>query len=268
MSTQSDQNAQMTGSLLKRRTVLAMLPASVLVSQLASIRWAVAQDEGAFREQLEVSSNIAIELSNDVRAVRGEINFIRALHWQELDYQGRNALATASLSLSQGQLYRYVQDEFRVTAETMIGRGVPLIPAPRDIVRLSTVRVPMAESCPPTAEVMWDILLDSLGLLDEREFFLEVVNAIDGASDHITRMNSSIAEGRRRQAIDAFFDLLEFLIDGSVIVVLAGMLGDRLGRKFLRSITIRLVPVVGTGYAIVALGLAIHRHWDRLVCTR
>lgn len=258
----------MAGSLLKRRTVLATLPASVLVSQLASIRWAVAQDEETFREQLQISRNIAIELANDVRAAHGEIDFITASHWQELDYQGRNALAIASLSLNQNQLYRYIQDEFRVTAETMIGRGVPLIPAPRDIVRLSTVRVPMVESCPPTAEVMWDILLDSLGLLDEREFFLQVVNAIDGASEHITRMNSSIVEGRRRQAIDAFFDLLEFLIDGSVIVVLAGMLGDRLGRKFLRSVTIRLVPVVGTGYAVVALGLAIHRHWDRLVCTR
>ncbi len=268
MSAQSDGSAQMTDSLLKRRTVLATLPASVLVSQLASIRWAVAQDEGRFREQLQVSRDIAIELANDVRAARGEIDFIGASRWQELDYQGRSALATASLGLSQSQLYRYVQDEFRVTADTMIGRGVPLIPAPQDIVRLSTVRVPMAESCPPTADVMWDILLDALGLLDEREFFLEVVNAIDGASDHITRMNRSMFEGGRRQAIDAFFDLLEFLMDGSVIVVLEGMLGDRLGRKFLRSVTIRLVPVVGTGYAIVALGLAIHRHWDRLVCTR
>jgi hypothetical protein len=115
---------------------------------------------------------------------------------------------------------------------------------------------------------MWDILLDSLGFLDEREFFLKAVNAIDGASDHITRMNNAIVEGQQRKAIDAFFDLLEFLIDGSVIVVLARMLGGRLGRRFFRSATIRLVPIVGTGYAIAALGLAIHRHWDRLGCTR
>ena len=65
-----------------------------------------------------------------------------------------------------------------------------------------------------------------------------------------------------------FFDLLDFLLHGSSIVVLVRMLGDELGKKFLRSLIIRLVPYVGTGYAATALGFAIHRHWARLVCAR
>lgn len=258
----------MTGFLLKRRTVLATLPASVVVSQLASIRWAVAQDDGKFREQLQVSRDIANRLANHVREVRGEIDSGGAAEWQDLDYRGRNSLAIASSGFSQSYLYQFVREDFRGAADAMIAREVPLVPASQDIVRLSTVRVHVSESCPPTGEVMWDILFDSLGLLDEREFFMEAVNAIDGASDHITRMNNAIVEGQQRRAIDAFFDLLEFLIDGSVIVALARMLGDRLSRRFLRSVTIRLVPILGTGYAIAALGLAIHRHWNRLVCTR
>lgn len=268
MAVQLDGGTQMMANLLKRRTVLAALPASVVMSQIASIRWAVAQDDGEFRQQIQDSRDIAIWLANRVREVRGETDSGEAAEWQDLDYRGRNTLAVASVGLSQRQLYQYVREDYRGTADAMIERGIPLIPAPRDIARLSTVRVPVEQRCPSTVEVMWDILLDSLGFLDEREFLLGALNALDGAAVHITRMNVSIVEGRRGQAIDAFFDLLEFLIDGSVVVVLARMLGDRLGIRFFRAIAIRLVPIFGTGYAIAALGLAIHRHWDRLVCAR
>ncbi len=212
--------------------------------------------------------DIAIELANGVRGARGRIGSSGALEWQALDYRGRKAPATASLDLSQDQLYQYVQEEFRGTAETMIAQGVPLIPAPRDVVPISIVREPVDASCPPTDEVMWDILFDSLGLLDEREFFFEAANAIDGTTDYTTRMSNSMGEDQRQQAIDALFDLLEFLLHGGTIAVLARMAGDRLGKRFLRKLTIPLIPLVGTGYATAALGLAIHRHWDRLVCAR
>ena len=200
-----NRNKRMTGFPLTRRTVLATLPASVVVSQLTSIRWAVAQDEGQFREQLQVSRDIAITLANDVREVPGEIDSNQALEWQALDYQGRNALAVASSGLSQDQLYQFFPDEFRAMAGTMIAQGIPLIPAPRDIVPLSTVRVSMGESCPPIGEVMWDILFDSLGLLDERDLLFAAVNAKDGTNNYIERMNGSIIENQRGRAIDAVF---------------------------------------------------------------
>ncbi|MDE0005392.1 MAG: hypothetical protein OXQ29_22095 [Rhodospirillaceae bacterium] len=148
----------------------------------------------------------------------------------------------------------------------MMARSVPLIPAPQAIVPLSTVRTPVADRCPPADEVMWDILLDSLGLLDERRFLRATLNAINGVPERVERINGSIRSGQWDQGIDAVVELLEFLLDGGAIVILLSELGERLGRRFLRSIAFRLIPFVGTGYAIAAFALAFHRHRDRLFC--
>lgn len=258
----------MTDFSLTRRTVLTVLPATMILSQFPSIRWVLAQDDEVFRRQLQVSRDIAAGLANSVREVGGVLDPGRAMNWQQRDYQGRNALAIASLSLNQEQLHGYVRDEFRETADAMVQRGVRLVPAPRDVERLSTVRTTVGESCPSAGVVMWDILFDSLGLLEERHLFREAFNAINGASDRVERMNDSISRGRWERAVDAFFDLLEFLLKGGTIIQLSRVLDDRLARRFLWSVTIRLVPFVGTGYAITAFGLAVHRHWDRLFCPR
>ena len=258
----------MTVTTLTRRTVLAALPASAMLSQFGLIRRALAQDEGAFREQLQASRDIAVRLANRVREVPGRIDSEVATDLRELDYQGRYGLASAASGLSQGQLREYVQEEFQQAADTMVMRAVPLIPAIRDIVRVPTLRTPVDESCPPTSDVMWDILFDALGLLEEREFFMEALRAISGTSEHFERIDNSLNEDQWERAVDGFFDLLEFLLEGGTVIVLAQMLDERLARRFLRAVAIRLVPFVGTGYAIGAFGLAVHRHWDRLFCSR
>lgn len=272
-----------------RRTLLAALPAGAILSQLASIRRVLAQDDGIFEEQLQYSINIAMELANSVPMERDVSSFLDAAEssevaqWQERDYEGRRALVlseasrtalaqtSASLELSQEHLQQFVRPEFMETADEFAKRGVPLIPELQDIERLSTDRTPPNEVCSPAGEVFWDILVDSFELLDEKQLFLEAVIAISGGTRHVEQINGDISEGRWEQAVDALFDLLNFLLEGSVIIELARYFEDRLqnvglARRFLLAVSKRLVLFVGTGYAIFALSLAVHRHWDRLVC--
>lgn len=251
---------------ISRRTVLGALPVSLLSSQLVCLRWALAQDQPAFGRQLEGSQRIAYRLAEAVRATRGELDPEGAARLQEQDYRGRSGLANSSLSLSQEQLHEYVQHEYRGTANQMVERGIRLVPEPPQIRRISTVRTSVDEPCPPRSEVIWDILLDSLGLFDERTLFMAAVNAVYADRDYINRIHNAMRENRVDQAIDGLFDLLEFLLTGGVIVELAQRLSERLAYKLLRAISVRLVPFVGTGYAISALGLAVHRHRNRLFC--
>lgn len=256
----------MSTSQITRRVLLTGLPSGVMLSELGPIRWALAQDGGAFRRELQASTAIANSLANEVRQVRGDIAPTRAETWQGRDYQGRRRLATNAVGFSQVQLKAYVPGELLATADAMVERSVPLIPEPREIIPLSTARMSVGDNCPPAGEVMWDILFDSLGLLDERQFLRAFLNEINGVPERVGRINDSIRAGRWERGIDAVVELLEFLLDGGAIVVLLRELGERLGRRFLRSIALRLVPFVGTGYAIVAFGLAFHRHRDRLFC--
>ena len=262
----------MVGFSLTRRTVLGALPASFLLSQLPWLRWALAQDQQPFERQLERSQHIANGLAKTVRATRKEFDPAKAAGLQEQDYQGRSNVAKASLSLSQEQLSKYVRHEYRGTAKQMVERGIRLVPKPAQIVRLPNVGMSVDDPCSPRSEVIWDILLDSLGLLDERAFFKEAMNAIiltDGNYINIiNRIDNAIRENRMDQAIDGCVNLLEFLLKGGVIVKLAQMLEDRLANRLLKVISVRLVPFVGTGYAIFALGLAVRRHWNRLFCQR
>ncbi len=261
--------------------MLAAVPAGAVWSQLGWIRRALAQGEGAFREQLQESRDIAGELANYVREVEARVDDtnaaelrardyrvddINGAELRERDYRGRHDLASAASDLSQEQLHAHVREDFVQVADAMVVRAVPLIPPPRDIVRVSTLRLPVGDSCPPVGEVMWDILFDALGLLDEREFFMEALRAVSGTTERVERINDSLNEGRWEEAIDGFFDLREFLLDGGTIILLVRMLEERLARRFLRAVAFRLVPFVGTGYAIVAFGLAVHRHRDRLFC--
>ena len=257
----------MTVSSLTRRAVVTAVPASAVWFQLGWIRGALAQDEGAFTEQLQVSRDIAAGLADHAREVGAQVDAAAAAVLQERDYRGRSGLASAASDLSQEQLRKHVPEDFEQVADAMMEREVLLIPALGDIVRVSTLRTPAGDSCPPVSEVMWDILFDALGLLEEREFFMEALRAVSGTTERVERINDSLNEGRLEQAVVGFIDLLEFLLEGGTVILLARMLGERLARRFLRTVAFMLVPFAGTGYAIGAFSLAMHRHWDRLFCS-
>ena len=258
----------MTTSSLTRRAVLAALPAGAALCQLGPIRGALAQDEGAFKEQLQKSKDIAMNLADWVREIGGRVESDRAATIQDLDYRGRHDLANVASGMSQRQLHGHVREGFEEAADTMVDWEVSLIPAPGDIVRIATLRTPEGDRCPPVGEVMWDILFDALGLLEEREFFMAALHAVSGTTERVERIEDSLNQGRWDDAVDGFFDLLEFLLEGGTVIVLARTLDERLAKPFLRAVSIRLVPFVGTGYAIGAFGLAVHRHWNRLFCAR
>lgn len=258
----------MTVASLTRRTVLSAVPAFALLSPPGLIRRALAQDVGAFAEQLNASRDIAINLDDRVREVRGRVDAEMASVLQELDYRGRYGLATAASGLDQSQLRENVREEFGQAADMMRAQAVPLIPTPESIIRISTLRTPGGDSCPSVGTVVWDILFDALGLLEEREFFMAALNAVDGTTQRVERISVALNEDQWEQAVDGFFDLLEFLFEGGTVIMLARMLDERRARRFLRAVAIRLVPFFGTGYAIAAFGMAVHRHWNRLFCSR
>lgn len=282
----------MTTTSLPRRTVLAALPAGAILSQLGPIRRALAQDEGAFKRQLQASRDIATELADRAWKVPGGVDsqrvaVLHALHHrpaqagdsdllssrgpkelQRLDYRGRRDLANAASGLSQTQLREHVRQEFSQAANTMVERAVPLIPPAQDIEQVSTFSEAVGDSCPPAGDVMWDILFDALGLLDEREFFMAALHAVSGTSERVEMINDSLNEDSWGRALDGIFELLEFLLEGGTVRTLAQVLDERLAKRFLQEMATRLVPFVGTGYAIAAFGLAVHRHLDRLLCPR
>ena len=65
----------------------------------------------------------------------------------------------------------------------------------------------MGEICPPTGEVKRDIPFDSSGFLEGSLFFRETFDALNSATDRVSRMNDSISSERWEWTVDAFFDL-------------------------------------------------------------
>ena len=66
---------------LTRPGLLAGPSICVILSRPGSIRPALAQDEGAFREQIQASRETGIGLPEDVRRVRGDVGPARTDTW-------------------------------------------------------------------------------------------------------------------------------------------------------------------------------------------
>lgn len=115
-------------------------------------------------------------------------------------------------------------------------------------------------------EVCWDILLDSLDLLEEKELFKEAIRAVEGMDDRLSDIETAVDESDWDRAVDGLFNLLEFLFERAIVARLVENLGEKVAFKFLKAVSLRLIPFVGYGYAIAALGLSVRRHWASLTC--
>lgn len=249
-----------------RRTVIGALPAAALLAMGRLVPQARAQDAADFAEALAYSRDVAAGLAEDVRSANYPIDDERAREWQERDFKGRSIVAETAVELGEDVLLEYVEDDYRAVAEEMVARGVPLVPAPEEVVPIPTEAAAVEPECPDRMSVAWDILLDSMDLLEERDAVVAAIQALDQSGEHVRAIDKALEAGDLDRVVDALFSLLEFLMEGGVLQKLAETLGKRVSAKLLKQVALRLVPFVGTGYALCALGLACHRHWDRLTC--
>jgi len=258
---------------VSRRALLASLSCYASLSADPRLLRALAQDLGNFDEELSASRDISSKLAAEVLEAEYPIGDEIAFSWRDLDFDGRlrvasaaAGLASAGAALETGQLLERALGDRRELAQTIAERGVALIPSPDEVVELSTEKAGVESECPSKVDVAWDIVLDSMDLLDEKELFKEAFRRVEGSEDAISRLESAIESADTDRIIDALFSLLDFILNNGTIYALIELAGERVAGKFLKALTLRLLPFVGTGYALTALGLALYRHWDRLFC--
>lgn len=251
---------------MKRRTFLKLAVGTNTVYFTAPVP-ALAQNIDAFQSALSASQDTAAKLQEEVLSAPFPIEFETAADWSARDLQGRLSVAEAAVGIEDEVLLEFVPSDFRELADAMQEFDVPVMPQPQEIQPRVTEEPPeLVEACPEKTDVLWDILLESLGLLDEKEFFKAFASTIQGLEEEIQSVALSVESGDTSDLIDGLFNIIRFFLERAVLQQIVEKLGERTARRLLKAISLRLVPWVGWGYATTALGLAAYRHWPRLVC--
>lgn len=188
-----------------------------------------------------------------------------------LDLEGRGHIAALTSGKSNDELLGYVEPEFIELANRMSMAGLSLDVSPEDIKPLSVEGIEdgndASVSCEVAADVFWDIVLDALGLLDEKTLIIEALREVAGFEELESELTRRGNEADYTRLIDGCLDAVKFLfLNEGVINALFEKAGNRVALKVLKSALVRAVPYVGWGYTAIAIGFSLHRHWDRRIC--
>ena len=277
------------------RRVLVKLIASAGISGVgfASHRALADTSTQTFREALDQ----AIQFSEEMRGLlNSQDNFYfsqdTVKRFQFLDYrsrfdmalaahcQGRDAVIEKFLDGSRGS-----QTDFAHIIETSREFGVPMIPAPHEVLPFPTHRFYQgAESdettarptpamfraeneanCPEISVVITHIILDALGLLDIKEILIRILQEIDffaGQDENIQTITNP--ELTPEQVVDAIGNLVQLLLGKTVWEKLVKRMSEEVRQKFLKAISVRMIPWVGWGILLGCLALTVYDYWPAL----
>jgi hypothetical protein len=253
---------------MNRRTFLHLSVSTNAAYFITSFQ-VLAQDTDTFRSVLSTSQDTAATLQQEVLGTPLPIGPEAALAWSERDFGGRRSVAEAAVGIEEDVLLEFVPSDLRELAATMQEHNVPIMPQPQEIQQVQVEEPPPAfveAECPDKTEVLWDILLDSLGLLEEKELFQAVANTIEGFNEEIQSIAVNVESDDTDALIDGLFNVIRFFGERAVLQTIVQNLGERTAQRLLKALSLRLVPWVGWGYACTALGLSVYKHWPRLVC--
>lgn len=255
----------MSELIWERRSFLTSSVSVASTLLLLPFSRASAQELDFLRAEISLSRGIAAGLRAGIVQAQFPISDDLSVFFSNADYRGRLRITDAAGEVDEEVLAGLMDEKWRDSETAFRESGVNLIP--RKIEEIKTDAESIDDKCQSKIDVCWDIVLDSLGLLDQKEFIKEAIYQISGGRESINNLNDAINSGDTDKVVDGIFNFGEFILDNGTIYALIELANARLRNRILQAISRRLLPFVGTGYAIVALGLAVRRHWGRLVCT-
>lgn len=252
----------------RRRDMLTFMLFGAMLTRFTLCKKGYAQDYGELDRALLTSRSIA-NIGTRLRPAEFPMSDSQAFFWQKLDFDGRLILAQASVNVASDVLGTYAFRSHFATWNAMEQANVPLLPRPMEVVIIPT-EPEYRGSCPNLIDAVWETLLDSLDLLEEAKIISSVIKSIESDAEvkkNLDALDSAVQEPNIDRLVTGLYNLAALILQEQVLTIIIERLPDAIALKFLKSISTRLIPFVGPGYALIALGLAIHRNWRNLTCT-
>lgn len=280
-------------SLNRRMLVKLMASAGISGVAFAPHRALADTSTQSFGETLEQ----AVQFSEEMRGLlnsQESFDFSRntVKRFQFLDYRGRFDMALAAHCQGREAVIEKFLDsspgsqaDLAHIIETSREFGIPLIPAPYEVLpfpahRLyqgaesdkSTARLTPAmfqaeneANCPEISVVITHIILDALGLLDIKEILIRVLQEIDFFAGQNENIETIIdPELTPEQVVDAVGNLVQLLLGKTVWQELVKRMSEEARQKFLKAISVRMIPWVGWGILLGCLALTVYDYWPAL----
>lgn len=264
----------MSQQLTRRETTTALIgqTAFFLSIPLPLLAQFNSENDEEIRNAIVRAMEQGLQLRSDILNADVPIN-LRTLEVPQRDVHYRlelaNTLRRHSTEQESHGIQNYIQNDFMPIYNLLREMDVASIPADEDI-RNS----PISTTCLYTEDpperiliILGDMVLETLGLIDSGEVFLNFLNHDTRAQEMFYNLAEAVSSMHWEQVARTVEGFFSYLIFGGGLRNLIGFMGENAQRSTIRRISIsmslRLVPFIGWLYLVVAAISTIKSNYHR-----
>lgn len=120
--------------------------------------------------------------------------------------------------------------------------------------------------CPGKMEVTLDVIFEAMGLVEITSLLFEVIEEMSDLKNKAGEVEGAFSNMNIREIMEALVGFVGFLLERGVIEKFLDGLSRKTRRKFLKVISARMIPFVGPALMAAGIVVAVHKHWDRIIC--
>lgn len=189
------------------------------------------------------------------------------------EFQIRSNIVTAISPLNREDQIRLTHPDIEHVTKLLIENELPIVPAKENITKIEIKDIQISETPDKEEvfEIILDIILDSFALFDVKEVIKEVIRNHEELNSNLNRLTQSFT-GRDWEAVaPLLIEIITIFVGAAFIARIRKALIKKYGRdaaakifrRFLTSLSLRLLPFMGAFLYSVGLFLAIKRHAHR-----